>query len=439
VLGGLTSPAPTLEYLSLSQPDEPFGGLPHTFFGGATPRLSSLKLHNFNIGWESPFLKGLRHLEIHAPSAFVWTNVPQWLNALGEMSQLEKLVLHSSSLMANPPDIQRSISLPSLTHIDISIDAGNCELVLSYLSLPALTRLCVTFDSYFPTRTDIPTKFPSLSRHAHGPQDTAPLQSILVSCEKTRATILAWSAPDIDIDAHDPFTLLSVALSARVVLSITRDGFSRRDVFGYSRNRDILDRAMMALPLESIVTFTAQHRSRLDDMFWLCYAPKSLQCVRLTNSEARGFIEMLLQDHGGREHPPVPSLTKLVLIDVVLSARRTDRLCDVLMKRVEEGVPLETLDLRTCHATSFAVRLLSEIVVDVWGPAEANETKGVSRAELDTTGEHFVPDRDYSNASDSSSSASSSDENMAWEEAEVSFEDEGEDDEGEDYSDMEDD
>ena len=41
------------------------------------------------------------------------------------------------------------------------------------------------------------------------------------------------------------------------------------------------------------------------------------------------------------------------------------------MKRVEEGVPLETLDLRMCYRDAYnpiAVRLLSEIVVDVLRP-----------------------------------------------------------------------
>ncbi|KAN0127941.1 hypothetical protein V8E53_004523 [Lactarius tabidus] len=431
VLEGLTSPALTLEHLSLSQPDDPFEGLPHTLFGGATPRLSSLKLHNLDISWDSPFLKGLRYLEIRTPFASVWSNVPQWLNALGEMSQLEKLVLHSPGLMANPlqstSDIQWSVSLPFLTHIDISAAAGNCALALSYLSLPALTRLRVTLASHSPNGRDIPEMFPSLSPHAHGPQDTTPLRSVLISGERTgRATILAWSAPDFDIDAHDPLTLLSVVLSARVALSITGGSFLQSRYC-------LLNRAMVALPLESIVTLTAQHHSRLDEHFWLRYAPAwpLLQCVRLATPEACGFIEMLLQDDNGCENPLLPSLTKFVLIDVAFSARRTHRLCDVLMKRVEQGVPLETLDLCTCHATRFAVRLLSEIVVDVWGPVEAFETKGMSRVEWDTTGESFVSEEDYPDASDSNSS----DGHMAWEEAEVNFEDE----EGEDNSDMEDD
>jgi hypothetical protein len=32
------------------------------------------------------------------------------------------------------------------------------------------------------------------------------------------------------------------------------------------------------------------------------------------------------------------------------------------MNRVEQGVPLEVLDLRTCLATSLAVQLLGEIL-----------------------------------------------------------------------------
>jgi hypothetical protein len=37
-------------------------------------------------------------------------------------------------------------------------------------------------------------------------------------------------------------------------------------------------------------------------------------------------------------------------------------------RRVEQGVPLEALDLRACEATEEAVRLFGEIVVDVQGP-----------------------------------------------------------------------
>ena len=66
----LVLPAPTLEYLSLSFPEDKFTPdtqVLDTLFGGSTPRLSCLKLHNCGIRWNSPLLKGLKYLEIHTP------------------------------------------------------------------------------------------------------------------------------------------------------------------------------------------------------------------------------------------------------------------------------------------------------------------------------------------------------------------------------------
>ena len=77
-----------------------------------------------------------------------------------------------------------------------------------------------------------------------------------------------------------------------------------------------------------------------------------------------------MEDNRGRESPLLPSLTKIVLFDTTLTARGTLRLCDGLMKRVEQGVPLETLDLRNCFTTRRAVELLREIVVKVLNPVE---------------------------------------------------------------------
>ena len=70
----------------------------------------------------------------------------------------------------------------------------------------------------------------------------------------------------------------------------------------------------------------------------------------------------------------LPSLKNIVLIESALSERRTLRLRDVLMKRVEQGVPLEMLDLGNCLATNRAIELLSEIVVDVLRPEEFPES-----------------------------------------------------------------
>ena len=81
---------------------------------------------------------------------------------------------------------------------------------------------------------------------------------------------------------------------------------------------------------------------------------------------------MILLDDGERECPLLPSLTNLDLFYNGLSERRTLRLCDALMKRVEQGVPLEELDLCSSLATRYAVQLLSEIVVYVRGPEPMN-------------------------------------------------------------------
>jgi hypothetical protein len=67
----------------------------------------------------------------------------------------------------------------------------------------------------------------------------------------------------------------------------------------------------------------------------------------------------------------------------------------MLMKRVEQGVPLEVLDLRSCTATGLAIRLLSEIVVDVWGPENLENIRTNGPMDLTLDGaSSFVSDDD---------------------------------------------
>ena len=373
---GLASPAPTLEYLSLSQPSVLWARVivPDTLFDNTTPSLSSLEIRNCDISWKSPLLKGLRNLEIRAAFENVRPCLTDWLDALGEMPRLKKLVLHSASPNAFPfPfDIERTITLPFLTHLDVSTSADDCALALAHLVLPALACLCLTAEVYHRNGEDLKKILPYVARHSHGPQDPRPLQSMLICGKTGSANILAWPVPvpDIDIQSRSPVSWPAATLSARVTLSITAVG-----MFGPQIQHQILDVAMAALPLDSLVTLTAQRFTEFDDQLWLRHAPRwpLLQRVRLAPLATHGFIEMLLQDNGGRECPLLPSLTTLDLTGVALSARTTDSLCDALTKRGEQGVPLETLDLRTCHTTSHAVRLLGEIVVDVLAPAEIQD------------------------------------------------------------------
>ncbi|KAI9444574.1 hypothetical protein H4582DRAFT_1909845 [Lactarius indigo] len=383
ILEELVSPAPILEYLSLSGVASRFGTsgwsvkeafVPDTLFDGSTPRLSRLELCGCDINWNSPLLRNLKHLKISPWSSRRSLSV--WLDALDEMPQLETLVLHWSSPTAPPgaslpPDIGRTVTLPSLTLFQISSYARNCGLALAHLILPALTSLCIISDSCHTDWSDVREILPYVSRHAHGPHDAPPLQSLAIENGIAHADILAWTQPDTDVGFPNRINFFDVMHSARVAFTVTcEDGFLVTDT-------GVFDAMMETLPLEGLMTLTAFWQERTGPQFWLRHAPKwpLLWLVRLMPFAAHGFWEALLEDNGGRESPLLPSLKKLVLVDTTLTVCVTLSLCDALMKRVEQGVPLEILDLRTCHATSRTVELLSEIVVDVLGPEETLESE----------------------------------------------------------------
>jgi hypothetical protein len=74
---------------------------------------------------------------------------------------------------------------------------------------------------------------------------------------------------------------------------------------------------------------------------------------------------MLVED-APSDGPRLPLLTKLTLIDDdTLTELKVSHLRDMLIERVEQGVPLEVLNLSTCTAADSSIQLLREIVVDV--------------------------------------------------------------------------
>ncbi|KAH9172621.1 hypothetical protein EDB89DRAFT_2165513 [Lactarius sanguifluus] len=379
----LVSPAPTLEYFSLfsdghwNSPISSQVFIPDTLFDGTAPRLSHLQLHKCDISWKSPLLKGLRFLEIHMASRDARPNLSDWLDALDEMHQLKTLHLHSASPIAPsgallPYGVERTVTLPSLALLSISASVRDCGLALAHLLLPALTHLGFMTSSCSRDGSDVHEVLPYVVRHVHGPQDTQPLQSVLVSNNKTYTNMRLWTKPNIDVMSHSSIDSLKVMPSTRVTLSV-----ANKDWFP-GTPAEIFEAAMTALPVDSLVTFTSQVRtSPLNIQSWLRQVPRwpLLQQLCLAAPAARGFTEMLLEGTGEREGPLLPSLTNLILVDTALSARRTFRLCDALMMRAEQGVPLETLDLRTCLATSRAIELLDEIVVDVLGPEKTVEER----------------------------------------------------------------
>jgi hypothetical protein len=403
----LASPAPTLESLSLStQAGYQFrtlsrASIPDTLFGGTTPRLSCLELRKCNISWKSPLLKGLRSLEIDAPSKHVRPSLADWLDALDQMPQLKDLTLLSASPIAPPfpLDIKRTATLPFLTHLRISASAGECALALSHLVLPVLAMLCIEAKSVPWGGGDVLKLLPYVAQHSHGSPGTQPLQNVVIRGGGKNIEILAY--PDTNVKLHYlPFLVIVASTAPRVALFIT-----------CQFTTEILDAAMTALPLDNLLKITTElYHARLDKVFWRNHAPRwpLLKRMKLAPHSASGFAEMILEDDGGHEDPLLPSLTSLALPESILTAPRTLRLCDALMKRVDQGVPLETLDLCSCYATScadysLAVELLSEIVVYV-SALKAPYLSGP-----------FVPDQDsgaedYSDDDDESEHSSDDDE-----------------------------
>jgi hypothetical protein len=317
------------------------------------------------------------------------------------MPQLKTLSLCWASPIAPtgvrfPICIERTTTLPSLENLDISASVRDCGFALAHLVLPALTHLGITAQTSYlkgsQSASDMQEIISHLPQLTRGPPDTQPIRSVFVSTS-TRTmniNIVAWTFLDVDLESpiqipfeHGPM------LSARVSFSVSNLDMSPGTHMG------VFDAAMAALPLDNIVTLATEKYSMLDEQFWLRYAPgwPLLRCLYLAPPAALGFMVVLLREDGEHEYPLLPLLTKLVLVNTGLSARRTLFLCDALMKRVEQGVPLETLDLHTCLATSRTVELLGEIVVDVLGPEETlkKTVQEVSKWESVHHGD-FVPD-----------------------------------------------
>ena len=438
----LVSPAPTLEYLSLSCREDGnkrtgdvqlFVPDLQVLFGGSAPRLSCLKLRHCNISWDSPLLKGLKHLEILTPLRMARPTLAVWLDTLDELPQLKSLTLHSASPFAThfPFAVKRTVTLPSLTHLDISASLRDFALASAHLVLPALTSLCFTATDHLTIGSSVQAFLPYIVRHVHGPQDILPLQSVLI-CNHLNydgdLRLLAWSVPDVDTFVHDPPAFLGAILPTRAKLSFRAMG---------NAQLDILQKMMVALPLDSLLTLVAVDLNIYTfqgppiEEFWLRLMPNwpLLRHVRLAPIALRGFIKALLEDC---KNPLLPSLTELVLANSILEPNLTLSLRDVLMKRVELGVPLETLDLRMCRRNPYnlvAVQLLSDIAVDiirpfdVLGPEDTEESRGAGLsmfAKMLTMWEPLVPYPCYSG-----------DEDSEFEESE----DENDDDDEDDYDD----
>lgn len=151
---------------------------------------------------------------------------------------------------------------------------------------------------------------------------------------------------------------------------------------------------LAALPLNSVMSLTVKGCTPLSKEDWRSHVSRwhKLERVRLFYAAVAAFRGMFedaaLAVLGG---PLFPSLEELILSDISLNAQRVYYLRDMLMECVELGIPLGTLDLRTCTAAASdrAVQLLSEIVVDVQGPVmkESGDLNGRRRGSAGVLGE----------------------------------------------------
>jgi hypothetical protein len=378
-LDRLVSSAPALEFLSLSHKPRQYALaqviIPVNLFDRTTPSLTSLELKSCNISWKSPLLKGLRTLEILRPSKEARPKLEDWLGALNEMPQLETLILQ----YATPPapraapfilEPSRAVTLPSITRFHIIDSARDCALALAHLVLPALAHLVLPALIWLNVDAksrdsveDIHLVIPYVARKVHGLQGTEPLRSILMTGERTRAEVVAWTTPDADVKVCDLDTLLSASVSARLMFAATGINWQS------GADTTIFDSLITLLPMDSVSTLTAQNRARPSKEFWLRNASMwpLLERVRMVPTSIKAFGDMLVEE-APPDGPRLPSLTKLTLVRVKLTALRTYHLRDILIERVEQGVPLEVLDLRTCFAADHAIQLLKEVVVEVQGP-----------------------------------------------------------------------
>jgi hypothetical protein len=289
------------------------------------------------------------------------------------MPQLEELSLQSATPLAplTGPLISepsRSTALPSLTRFHISDSSKECALAIAHLVLPALTRLHVDVKSQDWNGEDVRLVIPYVAQNVCGIEDIEPLRSILFSGQGKRAEVVAWTIPDADVKVRSSTALLSESVSARLMFTATGMHWNHEVVPA------IYDALFILLPVNSVSTFSALNHTQLTKEFWLNQAPRLplLERVCLVPTAVKAFRDMLAED-APPDGPRLPLLTKLTIYYVAWTSMKTYHFRDMLIERVEQGVPLKSLDLRACEELNprRANKIFAEIVVDVQGPYES--------------------------------------------------------------------
>jgi hypothetical protein len=132
--------------------------------------------------------------------------------------------------------------------------------------------------------------------------------------------------------------------------------FTSKEWFNPTTCLDLISAAMAVLPLDGLITLIVldfiEHPNK---QFWLRHTPQwpLLRHVQLAAGVQSGFKDMLLDYNRRRKNPLLPSLKELALAGDV-----TENWESAFMERVEQGVPMELLDLRMCRPPDMVALVL---------------------------------------------------------------------------------
>jgi hypothetical protein len=342
--------------------------IPPTLFDSTAPRLIRLELDNCYISWSAPLLKGLRHLKLLYRDVAERPDLQSWRDAMCELSQLKSLDLHAATPVVPQiiTPIREPFTLPSLTRLHLSDSANCCALALSHLVLPSLAWLHIEVSSSHPRGEDIQIVLPHFVQSAHGHQDTTPLQSMVVDVCSHRIDVLLWTIPDAGTDYHDYGSFAGASPSARAVFTVHSSSF-----WDAGASTGVCRAVLSALPVSSLVTLTVLDCRVVPEEIWLGNTHTSqwpsLKCLRLRSSTLC-FFTSTLTGNVPPDGPLLPSLTKLIITGSPLDVHTAKGLRDMLLTRMEQGVPIQTLDLSECGVVRGAVQFFHDIITVLWDP-----------------------------------------------------------------------
>jgi len=217
--------------------------------------------------------------------------------------------------------------------------------------------------SFHANGADIRTVIPHFVRNVHGPQDTMPLQSMVISGCPTRTDILLWTVPNADAEYRDSDSFTRASFSARATFTALCPSW------GIPTSNAICDAVLRALPTSSLATLTVLNSMKVPREFWPAIAPRwpLLERVRLSLTNLTPFLRALIED-GHLKSPLFPSLTKLFITGASLTTDIAVLVRNMFLVRTKQRVPIQTLDLSECVVPKGSMRYFKKLVTDLREP-----------------------------------------------------------------------